>query len=473
MKHSQVSALNRSRMRLALWLGLFAVSACGFDESDGSCGQSVTNNFRFDRWCGEELCNWTTVTGPESIRRVSTWHDNDYAVELLGTPTVITQKRFVRDIDCLAFELVADIDPSANVVIGLDYNIDGDPAEPADEADLSLDVALDDTITLPAASWKQLRFLFPMPVAYSGVRFVIKKTGEGRAVLAELRAVSSDDCTAARPVLTNLPVGIACDDPSTCASSNCTTTTPKQSLIDFCELVTPEQDCAAIWDAAEDLGDGPGVCSECGSNADCPGQVCGVADGDRGPFRRCMSVAVNGARCFDHDQCTSGHCVQLPTFNHTWLSIDTATCGECENDSDCDTGEICGLDPSLPARVCMEASTKPLSSRCEANAECTSGICCVGRCSECCELGTDSCSATCVTKMFERDGQRFETPRVCPERPAGPSGSECLDDADCVSGQCDGTEDVCTDEQSCIRNDCQQYASNTCDSLITVAGTCQ
>jgi uncharacterized Fe-S cluster protein YjdI len=467
-----MSTLAGSRVRLWAWLTLLALSACSFESSDGGCGGSLINNYRFDRWCGDELCNWTTLTGPESIQRAPTWHDNDYGVALLGTPTVLTQKRFIQGVECLEFEMVADIEPGADVELGLDYNFDGDPADPDDEAAVSLDVEVDDRFPLPTARWQKLTLLFPMPVAYYGVRFVIRKRGMGRAVLAEVRAQSSDKCTAARPQLETVPLGVACNDTSTCSTSTCTTTTPRQSLIDFCELATPEEDCAALW-SGDDFGAGPGVCGECGGDADCPGQVCGVIDGKRGPYRGCVDVADNGTRCFDDAHCLSGHCAQLQAYNQTWLMIDSATCSECKNDSDCALGEVCGLDAALPARVCMAPPEKPLSSLCEVGAECLSGICCLGRCSECCNGGGDSCSEACVTRSFERDGEAFETPWVCPDQPEQPSGAECLENADCESGVCEGTEDVCTDEQRCIGLQCQEHASQACDVFITVAGVCQ
>lgn len=509
---SGVADLARARTRLYAWVLLLFVSACSFGDSGGGCGDSLINNYRFDRWCGDELCNWTTLTGPESIRKAPTWHESDHGVELLATPTVLTQVRSISGIECLELSMVADVESSADVTIGIDYNFDGDPSDPADEADVSLDVAVDDEWTLPPARWKKLTFLSSTPERYSGVRFVIRKRGVGRAVLAEVRAQSSDQCTAPRPVADNLPLGVGCDERSQCLNADeryCTVSTSTRWNQAWCTLALPQwycdgtgwrAHCAAttpdlgcetiawrdwcltmsedptICDEPEpDLppfvpGEGPGSCSECATNDDCSApNVCGLVVGVRGPYRSCVPLAALGERCSDDTHCTSQRC--MPLYGYTFVS-DFATCSECASDDDCADGLVCGLKPTVPARACVEPATKPLSTVCEADAECKSGICCGGRCSECCLEQSGSCTSSCVSMISSADGIRRTTPHVCQERVPQPPGEECLSNADCLSGACQGAEDVCSDQQHCIGSECQSEPDPDC-TLITVAGTCQ
>lgn len=513
-----MQSISKSRLVLWLWVSALLVSACSFEDSGGGCGDSVTNNFRFDRWCGDKLCNWTTLTGDDSIRRVPTWHENDYGVSLESTPTVITQLRHVSGTACFKMSMVADVEATAEVKVGIDYNFDGDPADPADEAEVSPDLAVDREFDVPAAHWKRFEFLFPTPTHYSGLRFVIRKSGTGRAVLAELRVEASGECTAERPPARNLPLGASCGDVEQCQSGNyCSDTAPERNFEPYCEVLelpqwfcegvpwreacvmeTPDLECETIaWDdwwasycpdrfdstweecaavapdplEAPEPGDGPGQCSECATDEECSdGQVCGVLRSRRGPYRACVPLGEIGDRCNLDAQCESERCMPLSGYGELFEGY--AACSSCESDADCDGGDVCGLNPEIPARQCVAAAQKPIATLCESDGECISGICCSGRCAECCSGREQACSGLCTSSSsFGSDEPARVVPNHCDAKPPVDGGAECLQDADCASGVCEGATDVCFESQHCLGDACDQEIPD-CE-LITIAGRCQ
>ena len=50
---------------------------------------NLIDNPSFDHWCGDDLCDWETVSG--KIERVGSWHERDYAVSFVEQGTRITQ----------------------------------------------------------------------------------------------------------------------------------------------------------------------------------------------------------------------------------------------------------------------------------------------------------------------------------------------------------------------------------------------
>lgn len=353
--------LGRSRVRLCAWIALLLASACGFGESGGGCGESITNNYRFDRWCGDELCNWTTVTGADTIRRAPTWHANDYGVEMVGTPTVLSQTRYIDDVSCIEFNLISDVALGASVTLALDFNMDG---------------SFETETPIPTGRWQPFQLLFPTPVFYSGIVFEIRKQGEGHAVLAELRAQESNQCTAERPRPTDTPLGVECSDPSTCASSICAPTGTEPLLSLACLL-----DPSACGDEASSYL----TCSECASSADCaPTEVCSIDDTHdstgRGLGRVCAPPVSFGEPCFADDNCADGPCVAPPRLRHDIFDVLTALCGECKVDQDCRTNEVCGVDPATEASACVPMNQRPLEAICAFDAECASSSCVAGSC---------------------------------------------------------------------------------------------
>ncbi len=155
----------------------FAVFAF-FSLSAEGCGPThYISDSGFDLWCGDDLCNWERVRG--SVVRASTWHEDDYAVELLGKEVEITQSSDREPTDCIRFEMLANIESGAQVVLSMDFLDDG---------------VTDYEQELAHVTWEPLVYFVKTPREWQGVRFTIHKIGEGRARLAQIQATSSTEC---------------------------------------------------------------------------------------------------------------------------------------------------------------------------------------------------------------------------------------------------------------------------------------
>jgi hypothetical protein len=189
------------RATSARWLSLACLlgAAC----STGSEDSEATIDPSFDRWCDQHLCDWQTVQG--SIEQAATWHQRDWAVNFLQTPTQISQRlAFTNEsASCLAFDTIADVAHEARLSVELDFNDDG-------VADIEQQI--------PALSWKSVPFSVRTPVAYDGVRVNVIKRGTGRAILAQMRVVAQSDCTG-QPL--TLRVGSSCGSDEVCSSRHC------------------------------------------------------------------------------------------------------------------------------------------------------------------------------------------------------------------------------------------------------------
>jgi hypothetical protein len=179
--HRRRSVFSRRLVCLAIAVAV----ALGCDD--------VVKDATFRTWCGENLCEWTTEQG--SIRRAPTWHRRDFGVELVDTPTVLSQTSD-RAPRCFEFTTVADVEASAQVTIGLDFDADG---------------TIDHEQAVAATSFREAKTVVTAPLAYARTRFVITKRGTGRAVLAQMRVRGTEDCSAPPVALTNLPLGAPCD----------------------------------------------------------------------------------------------------------------------------------------------------------------------------------------------------------------------------------------------------------------------
>jgi hypothetical protein len=168
-----------------------------------SCGQPVLQDPTFRLWCGEELCAWKTEAG--SVRKAPTWHEADTGVEFVGTPARIGQNT-PSTAQCLRFTSVADVSPSAQMSLTIDWDLDGTP---------------DYTYPVPSVSFRQVQADFILP-PHEGMRVVLEKKGSGNAVLAEIRLqlLSSADCASAPPPepRKNLPLGARASSGTECRS---------------------------------------------------------------------------------------------------------------------------------------------------------------------------------------------------------------------------------------------------------------
>src|SRR5262245_4478984 len=108
--HSRLARLTGS-----LGLGALVLLACE--------DTNLINNPSFDLWCGGSLCGWQLDAG--QIARVATWHEKDYGLSFEQTPTQISQLSLADPVRCLRFELIADVEPEAQLALLLDFNDDG------------------------------------------------------------------------------------------------------------------------------------------------------------------------------------------------------------------------------------------------------------------------------------------------------------------------------------------------------------
>jgi hypothetical protein len=278
-----------SRSRVAVFVAALAsLAALGAD-----CEGNVVQDPTFRDWCGSSLCAWTLDSG--HVARVATWNENDFGVSFTDVGTQISQVTQEHDATCLLFTTIADIDPSAQMSLSVDFNNDG---------------TIDFQGPLGATSWHKVETEITAPVPYSGITFHVRKQGTGAAVLAEMRVVSTTGCKAPADRAPFL-LGEGCKSDTDCATG----------------LV-----CASTH-----------VCSQCDETRPCPG---GVA---------CASQALNllqcgpgqglgqaGAPCVVAADCASGSCEGASVSTLATL-FDAADAG-------CPTsGPICEVSATLDA----------------------------------------------------------------------------------------------------------------------------
>jgi hypothetical protein len=185
-------------LRLASSLCLLSLLGCGSDP--------LLGNPRVQRWCEDQPCLWQAEG---EIERVSSWHDHDYALSFVSDDARLSQFNPVGGTGaptCFAFTMVAKIDPGVRIFLELDFLDDG---------------AIEFSQSLPESDFDQLHFLITPPAWYSGVRFILRKDGPGRAVLAQMHAEPSSECSAPPVSLLARPDGIECVSNGDCANGRC------------------------------------------------------------------------------------------------------------------------------------------------------------------------------------------------------------------------------------------------------------
>jgi hypothetical protein len=322
--------------RASLLFALVAFSQVGATD----CGQ-VIRDPGFDIWCGDSLCSWKLLRG--DIEQVGTWTEGDSGVSFVGDDTAIQQVAPVNSTDgqCIRFSMIADVEENAEVFLDIDVEADG---------------VVERSERVGTTHWQKVTFLINVAPPYDGIRFELAKHGPGRAVLANIGAELSTECTGIPPIETAArPLGASCSDTVACDSDICIpseTTFPAASLF-ACAGCDPSLGAAActggmvcgvsdplspvlavpvscIPPASRELSEqcisdaecasgmcargetGPGVCSSCKTSADCGGAACAAAwlAGSRGP-NVCAPGAgtgITGSGCGTDDDCASGTC---------------------------------------------------------------------------------------------------------------------------------------------------------------------
>ena len=343
-----------------LFLATVLVTQTGANE----CTGDVLHDPGFDIWCGDDLCSWDVEKG--SIRKASTWHDADLGVELTGDDVVLSQLATETWIECLRFQLVADVAEEAVVTLEMDLDDDG---------------TVEFERQIPSSRWAELVYR----VELSGqevIRFRLRKTGSGRAVLAQIRAVEGSPECGGEVIETSRPLGTGClgflgGNSAVCESGVC----------GFA---------------------GNHVCSECDDDADCDGGVCGLLSAvapDIHPYRSCVAEAggVLGELCSVDGECASGECCD-------------GVCSQC-----CEFGAACAEGQS-----CTRAEDPPGESWCSPGA---------GAAGDPCRRDEQCASGTCAGEpmmVCASDGRPCEADQDCP---AVEDGASCVE-VGRASGSC-------------------------------------
>jgi hypothetical protein len=255
-----------STWRLRTRASLALVSAFGLVTLGGDCDGDIVQDPTFRDWCGDTLCAWQLDVG--SVEPVPTWDQYDLGVSFVDTPTQISQATTESSATCILFTSVADIDPAADMTLGVDFNSDG---------------SFEFTGQLGSTQWQKVQTEITAPSAYQGITFVLRKGGTGTAILAEMRIQSTTGCTA--PPVTidagTLQFGEKCADSTECA---------------------PGLTCTGVGTDT--------LCSQCSTSAPC---ASGVACTARGVFlpSQCgpgQGLGKTGDPCLDGSDCASGAC---------------------------------------------------------------------------------------------------------------------------------------------------------------------
>jgi hypothetical protein len=317
-------------------LRLLILAACSLCMI--SCGSDLIRNPSVERWCGDIPCDWQ-VDG--NVKRVGTWHPNDYAVSLLSDDAALIQENGTvdyRDTDCFDFAMVAKIESGVKVFLELDFLADG---------------TVEFSQRLPVSDWQRRTFRVTAPEWYSKVRFIIRKEGPGLAILAEISAQTAKGQCSAPPIeLLERPQGAVCSSDDQCA---------------------------------DELGCTGGHCGACDGDASCDaGKICALQDVDNTRYKICLerASAQLGAACDRNEQCDTGLCAE-------------GACSECSSDSECQEGELCGFALGRPGtsrywpklcgagqflrqagdacthdRDCQSSDCQDFTTRCDPNLNC-------------------------------------------------------------------------------------------------------
>lgn len=176
-------SLNRSRI-LPAHIGRVLFGVAAFLLLSAQSCDPIIEDSGFDIWCDGEPCRWEVEQG--DVAQAPTWHKRDHGVELLGDPAAISQLQMESHItvDCIRFDLLADIEETASVVLEMDFYDDG-------EVEFSQ--------IIPTSDWAPLSYVVTPPAKFEMIRFRIRKTGSGRAVLADITAEDTRCTNVAAP----------------------------------------------------------------------------------------------------------------------------------------------------------------------------------------------------------------------------------------------------------------------------------
>lgn len=239
---------------------LLVVAGASLAALGADCEGNVVQDPTFRDWCGSSLCAWQLDSG--RIQRVPTWNPGDFGVSFLDEGTEISQVTQEDAATCLLFTTVADIDPSAQMTILVDFDNDG---------------VVDFQAPLGATDWHQVQAEISAPPVYRGITFRLKKEGTGTAVLAEMQVQSTTGCTAPAAVVPPQPLAGVCATSADCQKGLVCTSGNLCAQCDDANPCGSGVSCASRVFQAEQCGPGQGLGrpgDPCALPDDCASDVC-------------------------------------------------------------------------------------------------------------------------------------------------------------------------------------------------------
>lgn len=199
-----------------------------------------------------------------------------------------------------------------------------------------------------------------------------------------------------------------CPSGQTCVDGSCVPDEPMGGGGDTCAPCTTHSECGDADDYCLSYPDDSAYCGRaCASDADCGSD-------------RCLTLGNGARQCVryagDSPSCTGG-----------------GGSGGCTADTDCPSGQRC--DTGTGSCVSAGGGSTPLGEACAEHAECASGVCFGGVCSQSCDWPSGSCPSG-----FYCDGEATGAcgPGVCLRGGAGAGaiGDSCNDHPDCANQYC-------------------------------------
>jgi hypothetical protein len=231
------------------------------------------------------------------VRRVPTWSEHDYGVELVDQGTQISQ--FTTEASsCMDFSAVADVEPDAQVFVSVDFNLDGRP---------DFHAPIGETAWHPVKT----RIFAPIGQGDHAASVSIRKEGSGHAALAEMRLQIALGCTGDAGTLAG-PIGALCAVDADCESGVCCLLVCSQCCDQHAPpppVTCPGGSCAMRNDLPALLAGENYVASQCSPH---------------------QHAAAAGGPCFTDDDCKSGACVGAqiePRNGCAQGDADLAKCG--------------------------------------------------------------------------------------------------------------------------------------------------
>lgn len=193
-----------------------------------------------------------------------------------------------------------------------------------------------------------------------------------------------------------------------------------------------------------------------------------------------------GAACEEDGHCGSGRCLSQADVPEWWMDGRVAegvrfhpdTCGGCRSDADCGTDEICGStwsDAQFFHQDCVPIGAGVVGEACSVDAQCDSGTCCNGRCSECCDA-TTPCDGDgqCEARALRGESETRIVAAVCDVGPRA-VGAACFDHVDCPTACVGPPLRLCArDGRTCDSDlDCYDPSAGSCLSVGVRNGTCE